>query len=227
MPNAASRGLLGLHKSDVLYNQSKEMVQEQVIPPKDSRAVEMKKGQFIRLIDIEGKQVSDMAMFNRENPKERYAAYWTKTRNHPKKIPGRVTVGDILYSSLSRPMMTITQDTPVPGGIHDLHAGMCNRLGYEKFGWEAPEDGGCWELLSRAVKPHGIAPEEVPQPFNPFMNTYFDEKGELVIDEPVSRPGDFIELRAEMDLIVAMTACPFHGPCNGWVITPLKFEVWE
>ena len=227
MTNPQFPGLLGLTKSDIFYNQDKKILNGEIIQPKDSCAVELKKGQLLRLYDLEGKQVSDMAIFNKENPKERYASYWTKTRNYPKKIPGRVTVGDILYSSLSRPLMTITQDTPVPGGIHDLHAGMCSRLGYEKFGWEFPEDGGCWELLSKAVKPYGIAPEGIPQPFNPFMNTYFDNNGEMVIDEPVSRPGDFIELRAEMDLIVAMTACPFHGPCNGWVITPLKWVIYE
>lgn len=218
----------GLFKNDVEYKPDKKVVLEQVIPSRDSFALEMTRGQFLRVIDVMGKQVSDLVAFNRENYKERLAAYWTRTRNYPKKIPGRVTVGDVLYSSRSRPLMTITQDTPVPGGIHDISAGMCNRLGYEKFGWEFPQEGGCWELLSKAVEPYGIAPEEVPQPFNPFMNTSFDpETGELMIDEPVSRPGDFIELRAEMDCLVALTVCPFHGPCNGWVITPLKVQVLE
>ena len=218
-----------LFRNHVLLKENKKLILDEVIPPKHGYALEVKKGQFLRVVDVMGKQVSDMVVFNKGNLKEKYAAWFSGLgQGTAGKIPRGITVGDILYSSKQRPMMTITQDTPVPGGIHDLFGGMCSRRGYERRGAEVPEGGGCWDLLGKAVEPYGIAQEEIAQAFNIFMNTHNDPvTGELVIKEPVSRPGDFVEFRAEMDCIVAMTVCPFHGPCNGWVITPLQVQVLE
>src|SRR5437899_12151229 len=106
---------------------------EQVIPPKRGLAVTVKKGQHLRVTDLEGKQVVDMAIFNRENPREKLSTSYSRTRYVPK--PGAEYV----------PRDALTK------GVHDTHNRMCNRFLYESYGL-GPRDG-CHEIIAAAVKP--------------------------------------------------------------------------
>ena len=125
-------------------------------------------------------------------------------------------------------MATLVADTPVPGGIHKLVLHCCNRRLYEAFGY--PDHDGCWEILSRVLAAYDITPEEIPDSFDVFMNVEHDVvAGEWKIKEPVSRPGDYIEFRMEMDCILALSNCPNDviNPVNAWVCTPIKVEIYE
>ena len=210
-----------------------KVVFEQVLPPKTGLAITVKRGQHLRVIDLEGKQVVDMAVFNSENPREKLSTSYSRTRYVPKPgqpyIPrDRLTEGDTLMSTICRPMMTILRETPEPKGIHDTHNRMCNRFLYEVYG-VGPRDG-CHEIISRAVAPHGLLPEDIPDTMDLFMNYRHDcSAHRWVIDEPVSRPGDYIEFRAEMECLVAFSNCPLDVlvPCNAFHCTPVKVEVYE
>ena len=137
---------------------------DHVIPPKLGFGLVVKKGQTLRITDLEGKQVVDMALFNADNPREKLSTSNSRTRYVPK--PGaeyvprdKLTEGDTLMSTLCRPMMTFVKETPEPKGVHDTHNRMCNRFLYESYG-VGPRDG-CHENISRAV----FSPRTSPTPW--------------------------------------------------------------
>jgi uncharacterized protein YcgI (DUF1989 family) len=206
---------------------------EKVMPPKSGLAVAMTKGQVLRVTDVEGKQVVDMALFNKANTREKLSTSYSRTRYIPK--PGaeyvprdKLTEGDTLMSTICRPMMTIVKETPEVKGVHDTHNRMCNRYLYESYG-VGPRDG-CHENIANAVAPYGLLPEDIPDTMDLFMDYHHDcAKGRWIIGEPVTKPGDYIEFRAEMDLIVGLSNCPLDvlAPCNGYHCTPVKISVFE
>ena len=210
-----------------------ETVFQHVMPPKTGLAVEMEKGQILRVTDLEGRQVVDMALFNAENYREKLSTSNSRTRYVPK--PGQpyiprdhLSEGDTLMSTLCRPMMRFLTDTPEPKGVHDVHNRMCNRFLYESHG--VPVQDGCHEIISKAVAPHGILPEDIPDTMDLFMNYQHDcEQRRWHIKTPVSKPGDYVEFRAEMDLLVAFSNCPEDRltDCNDRHCTPMKVEVFN
>ena len=224
-------------REPLVVSLSRTLIYEEVVPPKTGFVRIVKRGQYFRLIDVMGKQVADLVFFNAHNTKEKHCNGISMSRQmRPEEVkPGipyprkdKLTTRDILFSTGERPMATIVADTPVPGGTHTLVGHMCNRALYEVYGF--PDHDGCWEILSGVLAPYGISPEEIPDAFNAFMNTEHDVvSGEWHIKEPVSRPGDYLEFRMEMDCIVAFSNCPEDvlTPCNGWRCTPLKVEIYE
>src|SRR5262245_63047044 len=114
------------------------VVYEHVIPPKHGHGLTVTTGQVLRVTDLEGKQVVDMALFSAENPREKLSTSYSRTRYVPK--PGAeyvprdsLTEGDTLMSTICRPMMTIMKETPEPKGVQDTHDRMCNRFLYESY----------------------------------------------------------------------------------------------
>ena len=208
-------------------------VYEEVIPPKSGLAVEVKQGRHIRIIDVEGKQVVDTVVFNLDNPREKLSPSYSRGRYFPQ--PGKeykphdhVEEGDWLMSTICRPLMTIVKETPEPKGVHDTHHRLCNRFFYEAWGGYTKD--GCHEIISKAVASYGILPEDVPDPVSFFMNYPYDpEEHNFKILEPVTKPGDYVELRAEMNCLVAMSNCPEDEltVCNAKHCTPIKVEVYE
>jgi uncharacterized protein YcgI (DUF1989 family) len=206
---------------------------EKVIPPKTGLAVEVKTGQIFRVTDLEGKQVVDMAVFNLANPREKLSTSYSRTRYVPEPgqpyIPrDKLVAGDTLMSTICRPMMKILAETPEIKGMHDTHNRMCNRFLYETFGY-GPLDG-CHEIISKAIAPYGLLPEDVPDTMDLFMNYYHDcKQGRWHIGEPISKPGDYIEFEALMDCLIGLSNCPLDVmvPCNGYHCTPVKVTVFE
>jgi uncharacterized protein YcgI (DUF1989 family) len=206
---------------------------ERVMPGKSGLAVEIKKGQHLRVVDLEGKQVCDMAVFNRDNVREKLSTSYSRTRYVPnvrgEYVPrDKLMEGDTLMSTLCRPMMKIVKETAPTKGVHDCHNRMCNRYLYEVQVGIGPQDG-CHEIISNAVAAYGILPEDIPDTFDINMSYTHDCAGRRwVIGEPVSRPGDYIEFRAEMDCLVALSVCPLEaGACNAGKSTPMKVEIYE
>lgn len=207
------------------------IVFEQVLPPKTGIALELEVGQNLRVIDLEGQQVVDMALFNRDNKREKLSTSYSRTRYMPKAgaeyVPrDTLTVGDTLMSTTCRPMMTITADTPEIKGVHDVHNRMCNRFLYESHGVESQD--GCHEIIAAAVEPYGIGFEDIPDTMDLFMNYHHDcTEHRWIIDYPVSKPGDFIEFEAAMPLIVGLSNCPMDvlAPCNAYNCTQVKVEI--
>ena len=210
-----------------------KVVHEKIMPPKSGYALEVKNGQRFRVTDLEGKQVVDMALFNLANLREKLSTSYSRTRYVPKPgepyIPrDKLLAGDTLMSTICRPMMTIIEETPEIKGMHDTHNRMCNRYLYEQFGF-GPRDG-CHENIANAIAPWGLLPEDVPDTMDLFMNYYHDCKvGRWHIGEPCSKPGDYIEFEATMDLLIGLSNCPLDvlNPCNGYNCTPVKISVFE
>ena len=211
---------------------NRKLILEETVPPKQGLALIVKKHSYVRIIDLEGKQVADVVFFNADNTKEKNCNGISMSRQmrpgEPYKTRDKLSTGDIIFSSSYRPMATITADTPIPSGIHKLVLHMCNRGLYESFGYH--DHDGCWEILSSNLSRYGIAPEELPDSVDVFMNVEHDvAAGEWKIKEPVSRPGDYIEFGMEMDCIFAFSNRPMDviAPTNGWLCTPLKVQIYE
>jgi uncharacterized protein len=214
--------------------QTAKTVFDQVVAPRAGVATEVKKGQLLRLTDVEGKQCLDLCLFNRANPHEKLSTTWSRTRRKPRPGEGwssadRLLPGDVLLSTLCRPMVTIVEDTTEPKGIHDTHIRMCNEYLYVIHGLGTGYKG-CFEIVSEVIAPYGIAPEDIPDPFNVFLNLQYDRtEGKLVTREPVTKPGDYIEFRADMDVLAAISKCPEDklGPSNAYHCTPIRVQVFD
>jgi uncharacterized protein YcgI (DUF1989 family) len=208
-----------------------QVVSAQIVPPKTGHVVDVQQGQHLRITDLEGKQVVDMAVFNRHNLRDKLSPSYSRTRRTPKPGEGyraldRLLEGDVLRSTACTPLMTIVEETAEAKGIHDTYIRMCNSLLYESFG--LPPQKGCFETISALIAPYGIQPEDLPDPLNVFMNLEHDcTSSRWVTKEPVTKPGDYIEFRAEIDCLVAVSNCPEDTltPCNGYHCTPVKLEV--
>ncbi len=198
------------------------IVTSEVVPKNSGAAFELKKGQRIR---IAGKSIVDFVAFNLHDLTERFDQARTKTN----QVKIFISSGDVLYSKRNNSMLTIVEDSFIEGR-HDLQKGMCSRKRFEmvaqgqskrvfaegvdinpKKAEEIP-DHGCWENLSNAVKPWKIAPDNVPSPFNIFQCMRIDADTGVMYDTMI-RPKDeaHVDLRAEMDLLVAASACPESG----------------
>jgi uncharacterized protein YcgI (DUF1989 family) len=188
-----------------------------VVAPKSAEAVIVKRGQTLRVTDIEGQQVADFVCFNEADHAEYFAQGKTRINNWS----ARISQGGLLYSNLNNVMFEITADKV---GVHDLLFPPCNRFIYKKIYNE--DRTGCLEHLAAALEAHGIGIGEVPDPFNLFMNTSIGEDQALRIHLPVSKANDYTELTARMDCLVGVSSCADDlDDCNGGRCTPIGIEV--
>jgi len=186
------------------------------VPAAGGVGLRLRKGQHLRIVDTEGGQTGDLVAYS-DNGRERLSS--GRTFDYNEKV--RLTTGDVLWSDRSNRMLTIVADEV---GRHDMFYGACSSEMYRmQHGVE--DHPNCHDNLSAALRELGIDPVFLPQPFNFFMNVEVDDDGRLSIVAPRSRPGAAIVLRAEMDLVVALSACP-AGTCNGGAPPrPVGFEI--
>lgn len=190
----------------------------QTIPPRSGASVELKKGQTLTVIDPEGEQVSDLVAFSMADREEFLSS--GRSIDYASRI--FLTTGDVLYSNRSNPMLTIIRDDV---GRHDFLLTPCSKEMFRIIYKDEHPHHGCQGNLEMALKPYGIGPDRVPIAFNVFMHVSVNsDTGEIKVLPPLSRPGDTITFRAEMDLIVAMTACS-AGQSNNFRCKPIKFRV--
>ena len=191
----------------------------QVINKQTGRAFKLKKGQKLKVIDPQGEQVSDMVLFNAEDPREKISS--GKTLDFEESI--LITKGNFLWSNRSQKMMEILEDT---NGRNDFLLAPCSPETF-KIMYNNPDyHPSCFENLYTSLKPFGIEPDDVPTAFNIFMNVQFDEKGKLSVDPPLSKAGDHVLFEAKMDLIVALTACSAEDSNNG-SFKPIHYEILD
>ena len=193
------------------------MVNRQLVAAGQGAGVRLKCGQQLRVIDPEGGQSGDLLAFS---PDGRQRLSNGRTFDYGGKI--YVSTGDILWSDRSIPMLTIVADQV---GRHDFLYSACSlemyRIQYGVTGYHA----NCADSLNAALRELGIEPDSLPTPFNLFMNVEVVDGGKLVFAPPRSRAGDAIVLRAEMDLVIALSSCP-ASTCNGGApARPLAFEI--
>ncbi|MGH2766232.1 MAG: DUF1989 domain-containing protein [Actinomycetota bacterium] len=196
-------------------------IRDDIVPARGYAAFDMEKGRTVRIEDVEGQQAVDLICYNRHNLAEKF---WAA---HTAKVSGTIyiTTGHVLYSDLANPMMTIVEDTV---GVNDLICGSCSLpLDILRYGKDRAMPG-CMENFALSIRPWGLERKDIPMCFNIFLDYPVQDEGRVAIDkDPVSRPGDHIDLRADMDLLVAISACPQeNNPCNGFNPTPIRVAVY-
>lgn len=199
-----------------------ELGKRYTVEARCGKAVRVKKGQTIRIINTHGTQVCDTWAFNEDNVNEFMS--WEHGRAW---IDGLIPkVGDPLMSNRRRPIMTLTADT-CELGIHDTLMAACDLYRYITLGVEGYHDN-CADNMRLAMQAIKVDPPEVPQPLNLWMNIPVNAQMKISWEPPVSKPGDYVDLLAEMDCIVVMSACPQDIiPINGTDCCPVEvhFEV--
>ena len=198
------------------------------IPARSGKAAVVEAGQRIRVINTHGQQVVDTWAFRRGELTE------FMSMEHSRTFLSRIMarVGDSMVTNHRRPILTLVEDTTVEGdsaGIHDTLLAACDRYRYELLGCEGYHDN-CTDNLAAALAELGLTPPETPSPWNLFMNIPVASDGTVSFQAPVSRPGDSVTLRAEMDCVVAFSACPQDiVPINGvdCIPTEAHFQILE
>jgi uncharacterized protein YcgI (DUF1989 family) len=189
-----------------------------IIEAKSGECIEVKKGEILRVEDLDGGQVADFVCFSLSDHAEKFSQAKTRVRNWSTQV----RIGTEIISNRDNIMFTIIADTV---GVHDIVFCPCHSYVYEHI-YKVGARNGCFENLSGAVKAYGISSDSLPDPFNIFMNTGVKENGELFIGPGPSKKGDYIELRAEMDCLVAATACADDiSECNNNNCTRIQISV--
>jgi len=183
-------------------------------------ATEAPAGSLVRVVDVDGKQVGDLVLLRADDHTDRLSV--GNTRKMANSI--FVTTGAELWSTTYRRLARIEDDTV---GRHDLMASACTPYDYPiRFGERGIGHRACLANLTEALAPWGIAEHQVPDPMNVFMNQVIHDDGTTEVLEPLSRPGDHLDVRLLEDCVVALSACPQDlTPCNGWTITDLRVEI--
>jgi urea carboxylase-associated protein 1 len=178
-------------------------------------------GDTLRIIDIEGNQAVDCILYNPHDGDERYSAQETVTAQRNIFL----TTGTKLLSTEGRTMMTITADTC---GNHDTSGGACScESNALRYGHHTRHQHACIENFLLALAPYGMGKRDMTSNINWFMNVPVEADGSLGIVDGLSAPGKYLDLRAEMDTLVAVSNCPqINNPCNAFNPTPVRMIVY-
>lgn len=180
-------------------------------------------GSTLKVVDVEGCQIGDLFVLAASDLDERLSPGVTRLINFT-PFPH---LGESFYSNRRRSLLTLLEDTSP--GLHDMTFAPCDAELYRTFN-AGDEHPNCRDNYFRAMAALGVAAHSHPDPINVFQNTPVNLNGSYTIGAALSRPGDYIALRANIDLIIALTACsvdiPFEGiQPNGGRSTSLRLEI--
>ena len=185
----------------------------------------VKRGQTIRILDLEGNQAADTLFYNADDPAERYSAIDTIREQ------GNIylTAGSKLLSTQCNEMLEIVADTC---GRHDTLGGACAtesntvRYALEKKCMHACRDS--WMLAVAEHEELGIGKRDITHNINFFMNVPVTPEGQLTFEDGISDAGKYVEMKALMNVIVLISNCPqLNNPCNAYNPTPIEVLVWD
>ncbi len=199
-------------------------VYDQIVEAGDSFLHKIEQGQFFRIVDLEGNQAVDTLFYNARDYADRYSAQDTIREQ------GNIylTTGTRLVSLFGNVLLTIVADTC---GRHDTLGGACaaesNMVRYDlgKRHMHACRNS----FLKGAMQwGHGLGKRDLGPNINFFMNVPVTPEGKLTFEDGVSEAGKYVELRAEMDVLVAISNCPqLNNPCNAYNPTPIRVLLWD
>lgn len=192
---------------------------EHIIDKQSGASFTIKKGQYLKVTDIEGGQVSDMVLFNKKDRGEKLSS--GKTLDFEESI--LISKDNYLWSNRSNKMMLIIEDT---NGRNDFLLAPCSPETFKIMYGIDTYHPSCFENLEMQLQQYDIKADDIPTAFNIFMNVQFDKAGILSVDPPLSKAGDYIIFEAQMDLIVGLTACSAEDS-NGGTFKPIIFEVLD
>ena len=195
------------------------LLSEFILEAHTGAALSIKKGNELRITNLEGSQVVDLVSYNEEDHREYLSS--PRTMDYASKI--YFSSGDLLYSDQSQIMWTILDDAV---GKHCFLFAPCDQVMFERTYHVTEPHPNCFENLSRSLSPFGIGPEQIFIPFNLFMHAAITEMGQIEIFPPLSKAGDYINLRSEMDMIVGFSACSAYK-ANNHSFGPVQVEVFS
>ncbi|MEC7763049.1 MAG: DUF1989 domain-containing protein [Pseudomonadota bacterium] len=190
-----------------------------------ARAYRVKKGDYIQIMDVDGRQCTDFQCFDARKLDKGILrpldVTTTRTiQGHSYPMPG--LRGKYFDHDLT-PLVEVVQDTC---GRHDAFALACNAKYYDDIGY--PGHANCSDNFNGALADYGVEGRPGWMAANFFFNTAVDDHGLLVSDEPWSRPGDYVLLRALTDLVCVSSACPDDtSPANGWFLTDIHVRTYD
>jgi aminomethyltransferase len=190
-----------------------------------ARSYQVEEGQYIQVIDLQGRQCSDFLAFGTHqlDAGVEHGLDSTTTRYFMGNAYPQPGLYGRFYDQDAQPLVEIVQDTV---GRHDTFGLACNPKYYEDLGY--PGHVNCTENFNAQLDHYGVAARRGWPALNLFYNTMFDDDHCLVFDEPWSRPGDYVLMRAMTDLVCASSACPDDiDPSNGWVPTDVHVRVYD
>ncbi len=185
---------------------------------------EIRKGQTLRIVDVEGNQAADIIFYNRHDTAEHYSVSNT--------ILGQggiyLTTGSVLRSNEDRPLLTIVADTC---GRHDTVGGACAaESNTVRYALAKKYMHSCRDNYLQAIQNSdaGLDKGDIVPNINFFMNVPVTADGQLTFADGVSGPGKYVELRAEMDVLALLSNCPqLNNPCNAYNPTPVRLLIWD
>jgi urea carboxylase-associated protein 1 len=184
----------------------------------------VRKGQFFRIVDLEGNQAADTLFYNAADITERYSATDTIVRQRNIYL----TTGTRLYSNRGNVLLTIVADTC---GRHDTLGGACaTESNMVRYAIEKRYMHACRQsfVLAGLDTAYGIEKRDIPHNINFFMNVPVTPEGKLTFEDGISEPGKYVEMRAEMDVLALISNCPqLNNPCNAYNPTPVRVLIWE
>ncbi|MEJ2654252.1 MAG: urea carboxylase-associated family protein [Acidihalobacter sp.] len=205
--------------------QAEEAAFSQVVPAGDYFIKEIKQGETVRILDLEGNQAADTLFFSAADPTERYSAVDTIREQ------GNVylTAGTVLMSTAGNPMLEIVADTC---GRHDTLGGACaSESNTVRYGLETKAMHACrnsWMLAIAEREEFGLSKRDITHNINFFMNVPVTPEGGLTFEDGISDAGKYVELEARMDVLILISNCPqLNNPCNAYNPTPIEVLVWQ
>jgi uncharacterized protein YcgI (DUF1989 family) len=177
----------------------------------------LNKGSLLKVIDPQGEQVSDMVLFNAADIREKISS--GKTLDFENTI--LITKGHHLWSNRGRKIMEILEDT---NGRNDFLLAPCSPDTFEILYNNPHYHPSCFENLHTNLAQYNIQPDDIPTAFNIFMNVQFAADGQLSVDPPQSKAGDYVLFEAKIDLIVGLTACSAEQS-NNYSFKPIEYEI--
>ena len=185
---------------------------------------EVKKGQYFRILDLHGNQAVDTLFYNARDYSDRYSAQDTIQR----QANIYLTTGSELISTQGNTLMTIVADTC---GRHDTLGGACaNESNMVRYDIGKRHMHACRSSFLKAITQwgHGLEKRDIPSNINFFMNVPVTPEGKLTFEDGISDSGKYVEMRAEMDVLILISNCPqLNNPCNGWNPTPVQVLAWD
>lgn len=196
-----------------------------VVPAGEPWLARIRNGQVLRIVDLEGNQAVDTLFFNADRPEEHYSLTHTIQRQRALYLG----LGSALVSSEGQPMLMIEADTC---GRHDTLGGACScESNTVRYALEKRPMHSCRDSFMTAIAndPNGtLVKRDMASNINFFMNVPVTPQGGLTFADGISGPGKYVEMRAQMNLIVLISNCPqLNNPCNGYKPTPVRCLVWD
>ncbi len=191
-----------------------------LVRPEFPTAFLLREGDFLQITDVQSKQVATMVAFNQHDPEECLSTSHTRSGNNSLVLINEMVV----FSNRHNPMMVLLEDTC---GRHDILYPACDAQSYvSDYGIE--NHANCRDGLHQVLKSRGIDYDDIPDPVNWFMNVGLRQRGRFEVREPLSERGDYVLVRATMDMIVGVAACPQdQNAANAFRPTDIQVRIYS